>query len=132
MRILLYTGKGGVGKTSISAATAVRCAELGYRTIVLSTFMPGCISQNEKTEWAALAWTEMTDPPESLVRGTNRFGLEGLTLYASHYRHVISSDLGDQPDAGNVFLRQVRVLQHEGGLDVGLGVEAGRDLEVAV
>jgi arsenite-transporting ATPase len=37
MRILLYTGKGGVGKTSISAATALRCAELGYRTAVLST-----------------------------------------------------------------------------------------------
>lgn len=37
MRILLYTGKGGVGKTSLSAATAVRCAELGYRTAVLST-----------------------------------------------------------------------------------------------
>ena len=37
MRILLYTGKGGVGKTSISAACAVRCAELGYRTAVLST-----------------------------------------------------------------------------------------------
>ena len=37
MRILLYTGKGGVGKTSISAATAVRSAELGYRTAVLST-----------------------------------------------------------------------------------------------
>ena len=36
MRILLYTGKGGVGKTSISAATALRCAELGYRTAVLS------------------------------------------------------------------------------------------------
>jgi arsenite-transporting ATPase len=37
MRVLLYTGKGGVGKTSISAASAVRCAELGYRTAVLST-----------------------------------------------------------------------------------------------
>ena len=37
MRILLYTGKGGVGKTSIAAATALRCAELGYKTIVLST-----------------------------------------------------------------------------------------------
>ncbi len=37
MRVLLYTGKGGVGKTSISAATAVRCAELGYRTIIIST-----------------------------------------------------------------------------------------------
>jgi len=37
MRIILYTGKGGVGKTSVAAATAVRCAELGYRTIILST-----------------------------------------------------------------------------------------------
>ncbi len=37
MRILLYTGKGGVGKTSIAAATALRCADLGYRTIVIST-----------------------------------------------------------------------------------------------
>jgi arsenite-transporting ATPase len=37
MRVLLYTGKGGVGKTSVSAATALRCAELGYRTVVVST-----------------------------------------------------------------------------------------------
>src|SRR5262245_49117696 len=37
MRILLFTGKGGVGKTTISAATAVRAAERGLRTIVCST-----------------------------------------------------------------------------------------------
>jgi len=37
MRIILYTGKGGVGKTSVAAATALRAAELGHRTIVLST-----------------------------------------------------------------------------------------------
>jgi len=37
MRIILYTGKGGVGKTSVSAATAVRAAQQGYRTIVMST-----------------------------------------------------------------------------------------------
>jgi len=37
MRILFYTGKGGVGKTSVAAASALRCAQLGYRTIVLST-----------------------------------------------------------------------------------------------
>ena len=37
MRIIMYTGKGGVGKTTVSAATAVRCAQLGYRTVVLST-----------------------------------------------------------------------------------------------
>lgn len=34
---MLYTGKGGVGKTSVAAATALRCADLGYRTVVVST-----------------------------------------------------------------------------------------------
>jgi arsenite-transporting ATPase len=36
-RTILYTGKGGVGKTSVAAATARRCAMAGQRTIVLST-----------------------------------------------------------------------------------------------
>lgn len=36
-RILLFTGKGGVGKTTAAAATALRCADAGLRTIVLST-----------------------------------------------------------------------------------------------
>ena len=36
-RVLLYTGKGGVGKTSMAAATALRCSRRGLRTIVLST-----------------------------------------------------------------------------------------------
>jgi arsenite/tail-anchored protein-transporting ATPase len=36
-RTILYTGKGGVGKTSVAAATARRCAADGRRTIVLST-----------------------------------------------------------------------------------------------
>jgi len=37
MRIILYLGKGGVGKTTVSAATALRSAELGKRTLVVST-----------------------------------------------------------------------------------------------
>jgi len=37
MRVILFTGKGGVGKTSVAAATALHSAELGYRTIILST-----------------------------------------------------------------------------------------------
>jgi arsenite-transporting ATPase len=36
MRIILYTGKGGVGKTSISAATGLELARRGYRTLVMS------------------------------------------------------------------------------------------------
>jgi len=37
VRIILCTGKGGVGKTSVAAATALRASELGYKTIVFST-----------------------------------------------------------------------------------------------
>ncbi len=37
MRLILYTGKGGVGKSSIAAATAVRTAELGCRTLLVSS-----------------------------------------------------------------------------------------------
>ena len=37
MRILIYTGKGGVGKTSIAAATAVRIAQEGKKVLIMST-----------------------------------------------------------------------------------------------
>src|SRR6202165_4175451 len=36
MRVLLFSGKGGVGKTSLAAATGVKLAELNYRTLVMS------------------------------------------------------------------------------------------------
>ena len=36
-RVLLFTGKGGVGKTTTAAATALRAAERGKRTLVLSS-----------------------------------------------------------------------------------------------
>ena len=36
MRILLFSGKGGVGKTSLAAATGVKLAELNHRTLVMS------------------------------------------------------------------------------------------------
>lgn len=37
MRIILYLGKGGVGKTTVSAATAIRAADMGKKTLVVST-----------------------------------------------------------------------------------------------
>lgn len=37
MRIILYTGKGGVGKTSVAAATAVKLAEDGKKVLIMST-----------------------------------------------------------------------------------------------
>jgi arsenite/tail-anchored protein-transporting ATPase len=37
VRVILFTGKGGVGKTTVAAATAVRAARSGKRTLVMST-----------------------------------------------------------------------------------------------
>jgi arsenite-transporting ATPase len=37
VRIIIYTGKGGVGKTSVAAATALKSARMGHRTLVMST-----------------------------------------------------------------------------------------------
>jgi arsenite/tail-anchored protein-transporting ATPase len=36
MRILLFSGKGGVGKTSLAAATGLQLSKLGYQTLIMS------------------------------------------------------------------------------------------------
>jgi len=68
MRVMLYTGKGGVGKTTISAATAVRCAQLGYRTVVLSTDLAHSLADSfdaslgpEPTPLAENLWAQESD-----------------------------------------------------------------------
>ncbi len=67
------------------------------------------VLRGEKQSLVALAWTSFPDPPEALVRGTNSFGLEDLTLYAKEHRHIIVGDLGREPEAGDVFLHRVRI-----------------------
>ncbi len=37
MRNIIFTGKGGVGKTSVAAATALKAADMGYKTLIMST-----------------------------------------------------------------------------------------------
>jgi len=68
MRIILYTGKGGVGKTSVSAATAIRAAELGYRTLVMSTDLAHSLADSldvplapEPIQIAPNLWAQETD-----------------------------------------------------------------------
>lgn len=49
-RTILYTGKGGVGKTSVAAATARRCAARGLRTVILSTDPAHSLSDSLEVE----------------------------------------------------------------------------------
>jgi arsenite-transporting ATPase len=65
-RTILYTGKGGVGKTSVAAATARRCAAAGLRTVVLSTDPAHSLSDSLEAELGA----------EPTQAGLNLFGQE--------------------------------------------------------
>lgn len=73
MRVVLYTGKGGVGKTTVAAATAVRAAQLGHRTIVLSTDAAHSLSDSfdmslagESVPIAANLWGQETDITDTM------------------------------------------------------------------
>jgi len=49
-RTILYTGKGGIGKTSVAVATARRCAAAGLRTVVMSTDPAHSLSDSLEAE----------------------------------------------------------------------------------
>jgi len=76
MRIILYLGKGGVGKTTVSAATAVRSAALGKRTLVVSTdlahSLADCLNtplSSEPQELATNLWGQEVNALDEMRRG---------------------------------------------------------------
>ncbi len=102
-RTILYTGKGGVGKTSVAAASARRCAAAGLRTVVLSTdpahslsdslesplgpdptlVAPNLFGQEvQAQEEMERHWNSVQDWLGSLLeeRGVNRIAAEELTV----------------------------------------------------
>jgi arsenite/tail-anchored protein-transporting ATPase len=62
VRVILFTGKGGVGKTSVAAATAAHCARSGYRTVVMSTDPAHSLGDSFEVELG----TSMTQVGENL------------------------------------------------------------------
>jgi arsenite-transporting ATPase len=74
-RTILYTGKGGVGKTSVAAATARRCAAGGLRTLVLSTDPAHSLSESldvalgsEPTPVCEALWGQEVQAQEEMER----------------------------------------------------------------
>jgi arsenite-transporting ATPase len=80
MRVIVHTGKGGVGKTSVSAATALRCAELGLKTIVISTDTAHSLADSlemkigpEPIELLPNLWAQEVDARYSMDKYWGRF-----------------------------------------------------------
>ena len=126
-RTILYTGKGGVGKTSVAAATARRCAAAGLRTIVLSTDPAHSLADvletpvgGEPAEIGANLWAQQVSAQAELEehwaavqewlgavlmeRGVERIAAEELTV----------------PPGGDELFSLLRLKRHveEGGWDV--------------
>jgi len=73
MRVLLFTGKGGVGKTTVAAATALRAAQAGHRTLVMSTDPAHSLADSfdleigeHATPLASNLWAEQIDAQNRL------------------------------------------------------------------
>ncbi len=73
MRVLLFTGKGGVGKTTVAAATAVRASLGGNRTLVMSTDPAHSLADSfdvevgdTATQIAPKLWAEQIDAQSRL------------------------------------------------------------------
>jgi arsenite-transporting ATPase len=79
MRIILYLGKGGVGKTTVAAATAVRSALLGKRTLVVSTDLAHSLADCLNTQLAsdpkplsASLWAQEVNVLDEMRRGWSK------------------------------------------------------------
>ena len=126
-RVLLFTGKGGVGKTTTAAATAVRCADAGLRTMVLSTDPAHSLSDAFDVPLGSVAapivehlWGQQLDAQERMEEGWHEIqgylrevfswaGVEGLE----------AEELSVIPGLDEIFaLSDIKTLAESGEWDV--------------
>ena len=111
MRIILYTGKGGVGKTSIAAATGLELARLGYQTLVMSVDPAHSLSDSfdldrmlmDREEGRAVKiranlWMQEVDVQEEIARyWEDVFAYITTLLNASGLEEVVAEELAIFP-----------------------------------
>lgn len=106
MRIILYLGKGGVGKTTTAAATALRSAELGYKTLVASTDIAHSLGDsldiplNDKPlEVAPNLWAQEISVIADLHNywGTLQNFVSGLITNSGGINNVVADELSAFP-----------------------------------
>ena len=80
MRVLLYTGKGGVGKTTTAAATACWAARFGLRTLVLSADSAHSLGDVLAERLGA--------EPRSVAAGLDAVEVDARAEMARHWGHI--------------------------------------------
>ena len=126
-RTILYTGKGGVGKTSVAAASARRCAAAGLRTVVLSTDPAHSLSDSlecglgpDPTPVADLLWAQevQAEREMELHWGAVQRWLGGL-LADRGVMDIAAEELSVPPGMDELFsLLQIKRHHESGEFDV--------------
>jgi arsenite-transporting ATPase len=128
VRILVYTGKGGVGKTSIAAATAVRCAALGHRTVILSTDLAHSLADSlnvelgpEPVQVAPNLWAQETDIYNNLQThwGVVQEWLNAILRWSGEVDSLVADELTVLPGMDELAnLLWINRHRESGGFDV--------------
>lgn len=127
MRIILYTGKGGVGKTSIAAATAARSAERGKKTLVVSTDPAHSLGDsldmklsNEVAEIGKNLWAQEIDSIHEVEEGWGKIQKYLTDLFtAKAVKDITTQELTVFPGMEDL-LSLLRILKYykEGSFEV--------------
>ncbi|MEM9889196.1 MAG: ArsA family ATPase [Bacteroidota bacterium] len=105
MRIILFTGKGGVGKTTTAAATALKAAQLGLKTLIFSTDPAHSLSDAldfelspEPTEVAPNLWGQEFDVYYSMKKYWGNMRQLMLTIFKWRgMENVVAEELSVLP-----------------------------------
>jgi arsenite-transporting ATPase len=127
MRIILFTGKGGVGKTTIASATALRIASTGTKTLLMSTdpahSIGDCFGVDlgpRPTEVAPNLWAEQIDPQQRLEANWREIQQHAIAvLNWAGLAEVEAEELAVIPGLDELFaLADVKSHHDEGPWDV--------------
>jgi arsenite-transporting ATPase len=118
-RTILYTGKGGVGKTSVAAATARSCARSGLRTIVLSTDPAHSLSDSleaelgsEPTPCGDLLWGQEVQAQDEMERHWDSVQEWLAELLAEHGVDQISAEELTVPPGMDELFSLLQIKRH--------------------
>src|SRR5580704_6991433 len=127
MRVILYTGKGGVGKTTVAAATAVACARLGHRTLVISTDAAHSLGDSldvelgdRPTEIAPNLWAQEVNALHELEHNWEKVHRYLSALFASQgVDEIVAEELASPPGMEELAsLMWIKHHQRSGDYDV--------------
>ncbi|MDX6697996.1 MAG: arsenite/tail-anchored protein-transporting ATPase [Solirubrobacteraceae bacterium] len=122
-RTILYTGKGGVGKTSVAAATARRCAAAGGRTLVLSTDPAHSLAESLETPVGSAPtevgdglWAQQVQAQEEMERHWSAVAdWMGELLVERGVNRITAEELAVPPGLDELFSLLQLKRHHESG-----------------